>query len=301
MQSFLATLAMGIALFVFSERMFWGFFRSTDTIPDLLVTLVPYTVGAYIFLWLLERSGSYRIFLIGAIYGWVIEGGIAGTMFGGDGMPMPFSIVWTGLSWHAIVIVLIYKMMHEQRVHRHILYSALIGFFWAAWNVFWRTESPELATSIDVFSAHIVIFTVILLLSMLLLRPTIASFKSSKWGFGASFLVIGVFFFLTVVPLHPLSLLVLPAFLLLTYWRLEKSSEVFHFDQMRPSFSLIFSLPLIPIVGIPAYVVLPTFPSNIVLFFIAVPVGILFYLWSFFKYSPMRGDINNQEIASEEQ
>jgi hypothetical protein len=100
-------LAVGFVLFFFSERLFWTVFKPADQIRDLVITWLAYSVLGCLFLNILKRCGASdlpRVALAGAIYGWLTEGALVGTLYGTESSaPFPLSIVQTGLSWHMLI------------------------------------------------------------------------------------------------------------------------------------------------------------------------------------------------------
>ena len=56
-------LATGYILFFYSERMFWSFLRPGDTLTDLLLTWVVYSLLAWVFLLLVRQSEEDRAVL----------------------------------------------------------------------------------------------------------------------------------------------------------------------------------------------------------------------------------------------
>ena len=105
----LLALSTGYILFFYSERIFWSLARPGDTPFDYLLTPLLYAIFAYIFLIIVEMfcvRNIWAIFIAGAAFGWIGEGIVAMTLFGGE-ISLPFSISWTGLAWHALISVLI--------------------------------------------------------------------------------------------------------------------------------------------------------------------------------------------------
>ena len=101
-------LANGYVLFFFSERVFWSFPRPNDSLADLLLTWLVYSLLGWILLILVRRyriASFLPLFLAGAVYGWIAEGVVVDTLYGGPGNPFPLSVSFTGLSWHALLSV----------------------------------------------------------------------------------------------------------------------------------------------------------------------------------------------------
>ena len=119
-------LASGYILFFFSERVFWSFWRPGDTLPEFLITWFAYCLLAWIFLDLVRRfkvASFPPLFLCGAVFGWVDEGVVVDTLYGNSTNPLPLSISFTGLSWHALLSVgvgwyLIGKVLTDEKLTR---------------------------------------------------------------------------------------------------------------------------------------------------------------------------------------
>jgi hypothetical protein len=76
-------LAAGFLLFFFSERLFWTVFKPGDQIVDLVITWLAYSVLGCVFLNILKRCGGSelpRVALAGAVYGWLAQGALVGTL-----------------------------------------------------------------------------------------------------------------------------------------------------------------------------------------------------------------------------
>lgn len=73
------------------------------------------------------------MFLVGAFFGWLVEGVFAMTLFGAEGILFPFTISWTGLAWHAIIsVVLGWYVLQQALTHsfkRTAWVSGMLGIF----------------------------------------------------------------------------------------------------------------------------------------------------------------------------
>ena len=93
-------LAIGYIFFFYSERMFWSFLRADDTLLSQIPGWLVYSLFAYMTLAIIQHfrvRSIYALFLAGVVFGWIVEGIYAMTFFGGGGIPLPFSIIWTGV------------------------------------------------------------------------------------------------------------------------------------------------------------------------------------------------------------
>ncbi len=150
-----SALPLGAVFFVYSEEMFWCFYRHGTPIEEYLATYLVYVLLSYVFLYLLYWSQVYDkwgVFLIGAIYGWIIEGFIVQTMY----EAIPLSISWTALAWHAGITILIgfynvFGVIRTGNIKRLCLLFASVGVFWGLLSTFWIIELGYLPTITEFF------------------------------------------------------------------------------------------------------------------------------------------------------
>jgi hypothetical protein len=160
--------SVGYILLFYSERMFWSVWRPEDGPASLLATLIVYAIAADISLaairWFRVRAAS-AMFLVGAAFGWLIEGVFAMTLFGAGGVVFPITIAWTGLAWHALISVMLglyalpLALLHS--LHRSLLVSASLGIFWGVWSVWWERQAAPVDW--QRFLAHALIATLVLI------------------------------------------------------------------------------------------------------------------------------------------
>lgn len=103
-RSVIYLLALGAVSWVFSEGMFWAHRRPDQSVADVAMTWLAYTVIGCLALAAARYASVSTVaglFLVGALYGWLIEGAVAGTAFD----QVPLQISWTGLAWHASLTV----------------------------------------------------------------------------------------------------------------------------------------------------------------------------------------------------
>ncbi len=139
-------LAVGAVSWAWSEVGFWAHFRVDDNAIVWVLTLLLYTLVAYVVLRILRRfpvSGIASLFMVGAAYGWLVEGTIANTVY----LALPFSIVWTALAWHALLTVVIGWYALPTALRRGGLqavgWCALLGLAWGCWGVGWWSATPD--------------------------------------------------------------------------------------------------------------------------------------------------------------
>ncbi|GAB4326712.1 MAG: hypothetical protein Kow0069_33350 [Promethearchaeota archaeon] len=141
---FASTFSAALLTFTVSEEVFWSFVRPTDTFSDLLATYLLYSLATYCVLWLVGtcrvRDGA-QIILVGAFYGWLVEGLFVYTMYG----ELPLSISFTGLAWHCLITIyaalyLFQRNFAEGRGRDNLKLGAAFGTAWGAWAVSWQLE-----------------------------------------------------------------------------------------------------------------------------------------------------------------
>ena len=233
-------LAGGFLLFFFSERLFWTVFKPGDSILDLVITWLAYSVLACVFMNVVIRSnagGLPRVALAGAVYGWLAEGALVGTLYGTESSaPFPLSIVQTALSWHMLISVIVGWHFLTGAVRQGaFVMTALIsvgaGLFWAAWAPFQWRETPPVIVPIWIFAAHAMLTGACLALACGILSGGAWNRYRPGWfGFGSSILFLGVFYSEQVKALGARPLIVLPLLvggvLALLWWTKEKNERL---------------------------------------------------------------------------
>jgi hypothetical protein len=139
-------LGLGAVSWAWSEPGFWAGFRVGDGLAPWLLTWLAYTVAAGLSLRLARAHpapGLATLLLVGAAYGWLIEGAVAGTTF----EQLPFSLVWTGVAWHALITVVVgwwaYPAALRLGGRRAWLASAGVGAAFGVWAAGWWTTPPD--------------------------------------------------------------------------------------------------------------------------------------------------------------
>src|SRR5688572_23624316 len=232
-------LSAGFLLFFFSERLFWTVFKPGDRVMDLVITWLAYSVLACVFLNILKRSNAGelpRVALAGAVYGWLAEGALVGTLYGTESSaPFPLSIVQTGLSWHMLISVVVgwhflMGAVREGFFVKTAVISAGVGLFWAAWAPFQWRETPPVVISIGAFAAHGAINGVLLaMVCGFLSGDAWNRYKPGWFGLGVSILFLAVFYSAQVKALGFRPLILLPLLvggvLGLLWWTRGKSGS----------------------------------------------------------------------------
>ena len=183
---------------------------------------------AFLFLVVVVRfnvNSLAALFLAGAFFGWIGEGIIVQTTYEN----LPLSISFTGLSWHALVTVLIgwygLQIALGKYTKRSLVYVGLIGIFCWIWGISWIYEEPESLVSPIIFTIYV--FTTTLLLALCLF----ASVKLFKKPFSPSPWAIkiaaGIFLFLyaLVIVSGQIKALILIPLMAIIYFSLRQNKK----------------------------------------------------------------------------
>lgn len=234
----LLALVNGFILVFFSERLFWSVWRPGDALPDQVITWLAYSALAYVFLatvWFFRANDIWSFYLAGAIYGWLTEGGLIHTLYGTEeSAPFPISLCITGLSWHALLSVLVgwyatARALTSSRSRWVALLSTGIGMFWGGWSTFLWKENPPIVTPVASFFAYAFGLTAILAGAWWLnFRAGVVRFRPGWAGTLFSLCLIGAFYVQHVRRLGWLPLVVLPSVMclaLVPLWRHRRSQS----------------------------------------------------------------------------
>jgi hypothetical protein len=256
--------------------------------PALAMSWVFYTYLAYAFLAVVARfrvRTVWAVFLAGAVYGWLAEGMIVQTMY----QDMPVSLVFTGLSWHALFSVLVgwyflRKSLLEGPLGRTAALAGATGLVYGFWAVFWWTEPGQTVTPFADFALYAATTGAALvacywLCGAVRLADTHPS-RAERWILAAA----GLLYFAAVtVPANPLALVILPAALGALYASLRRNRRVEAGEDAmavlaRPARPAAYAaILLIPAAAIAVYGIVWTLdlrvPSNVVVYYATVAVS----------------------------
>ncbi len=217
----LAALSTGYILFFFSERLFWTVLWPGAAWPELMMTWLAYSAVAYLFLAVVSWSRADdlpSVFIAGAIYGWLIEGGVANTLYGTQSSaPFPWSISLTALSWHALISVVVgwwatKRALVATNIWPLAAIAVAVGVFWGVWAMFPRQESPPILVPVERFAGEAFVLTLALAASWRIEdRVTSSAFRPGWIGATISTLAVGLFYVQHVMALGTRALIILPA------------------------------------------------------------------------------------------
>lgn len=215
-------LALGAVSWVLSEALFWAHWRDDATVVDALLTWLAYTVVSHLALVAARRAAVSTLaglFLVGALYGWLVEGALAGTVLGA----LPIQLSWTGLAWHAPLTVCLGwyalpALLRARRPARALLAAAALGAgsgLWAAGYV--HVPDGDGVASVEHIAVYVTALTAILAVAYLVLdrlAPLVAEARG-RLGTRLAGIALLAWFGTAVVPAQPVLALVVPLLLAL--------------------------------------------------------------------------------------
>ena len=296
-----ALLSSGFILFYYSETMFWAR-PARAPILDLTLTWLAYSVLAGV---LLSALATFRVrslaalFLSGALYGWLSEGVLAGTLY----ESLPIQISWTGLAWHDLLGVclgwygLSRALTHSTK--RALLLAAGLGVFWGAWAVtWWQPQESGFVTPLPVFALHVFTQGGFLTLAFAVFpRVFLPVAFLSRWGRAVLIAIVVAWFALVIVPQQPLALLIAPPLFALTLFALSRtrvqkgtSSDILSLLSQPLPWSRYLAILVMPGCAVLTYALFvlggQSVSTNQVIFWVLTPLGFALYaisLWMVFR------------------
>lgn len=227
--------ATGYIWMFYSERVFWSFWRASDGIADSLATWLVYAVAALAALIAIRRfrvRSLAAVVLVGAGFGWLVEGVFAMTLFGADGIPFPFTISWTGLAWHDLISVGLgwyaLQLAMRRALRPTIVLSLGLGAFWGVWSLSWVAADRAAAPGALAFALHAFAATALMIPASYAYGTLRASdFAPGRWLSAATgLLVLAWFAGVTVPRFGGLAAATIPPLFLLLWWGLRRNREV---------------------------------------------------------------------------
>jgi hypothetical protein len=266
---------------------------------DLVITWVAYSVLAGVFLTALSRfqvRTLSALFLCAALYGWLVEGVLAGTLY--DAFPLQIS--WTGLAWHALLSACAgwYGLGAALRnsTRRTALVAAGLGGFWGAWAItWWQPEEGGIVTPLPAFASHAFLQGG-MLAAAFALAPRLVQPHSytARWGTITLITVLAAWFLLVTLPHHPFSLMIATVLFTLTVLTLHRSrtqpgaSSTVLADYLQPPpWKRYAALLVLPTCAVLVYALFlqggQPVATHIVAFWIMMPLGFVAYGASLYK------------------
>ena len=291
-------LASGYILTFYSEFLFYGQLQDPGTPPptalDLLLLWAIYSLMAYVVMALIRRyrvASLPALLVVGAAYGWMLEGGIVATAY----ESLPWSLSFTALAWHMPIDVLfglylVPKWLRQKSAAFNLRAAALTGVLWGFWAVWGGQVTPLRPAWFLVFA----FVTAGLLLGAywVIGRVGLLHFQPRRGGMilaGVLFLAWAVVTAIAV----PLSLLILPILLGVCWWALRRSAAVASppdvldaLDGQPRLLNLLVWLAF-PLIAALEYAFWAStgwqIASNVVGYLLLTPLGFLLFLWALWK------------------
>jgi len=266
-------LGTGYSLFFVSETMFWSLWRADESLLVRVGGVLFYSFLGYILLALVTRfriGDAWGLLIAGAAFGWIGEGVFAMTLFGAGGIPLPFTIAWTALAWHAPLSVVVgwwmlARALRAPRVWPAVRLALGLGLFWGVWGYGWRFETPPVTAEPVEFLLNATGATAVLALAHWAIGAgRAAGFRPSRIGIGVAAVATLGFSGVATVPQVPFAPLVLLPLLALVWFALRRGAGAVAADapgimaDFAPPLRLrnVTGLALIPVVATATYMFL---------------------------------------------
>ena len=220
----LAALAIGGIIGFASEMQFYITPEAALAPLDILYTWLFYSFTAWLGLGLAAWAGVrgwVALFLVGCIFGWVIEGIVVAMVY----EALPWTLAFTAMSWHALVSGVLVLGVGRIAVHwpwyKAAGYWAALGIAHGIWGQFWvigRTDMPA-----DSFTyAYLLIPGLIVPIAHIVLDrlPTVYPYKRAELLILASLTTL-LWAAQMAASLNP-AYMVLPLAILPTLWILRR-------------------------------------------------------------------------------
>jgi hypothetical protein len=289
------TLLTAYILTFYSEWMFWSGRPPTENFfLEALPTWLFYAVATFLFL----TAASYfrvqniwAVFLAGAVYGWLIEGVLAQTLYN----DFPINISFTGLAWHALFSVVFgwWYLPKRLRAGKAIIPCLVFGLCLGLWSIGWWGEPDVSIAAPESVLLYNFTFGLLLIPAYVLWdRFDFKNFRPSRIEIVGVLIVTLLYFAFVSVPTQPLALIVLPPLLALVLWALHASRNRQYGAENSArtgtiSFRKALPLLLIPFMASLVYAVAldigVSFPGLQVLYAVTMPLGFVLLGVSLYK------------------
>jgi hypothetical protein len=213
-----ASLSLGAIGAWGSENFFWSGPQADFSVLQLPLLWLVYSLGTALALSAILLTGvkGWRaLFLGGAMFGFAIEGAVAGTMF----QAFPFQLVWTPLAWHALITSLCIFGLTRRTVvwpiSKLMAGWIAVGLFGGVFAAYWPLERQTMPGLLET-AFYLVGLGLVVPLASIALEKVSTVTLSPRWVHGiAPVLLTGYWLVHVVTTLSPF-VLALPACLLLT-------------------------------------------------------------------------------------
>lgn len=230
LQRLLLALLTGVIFVYYSELVFWARPFEGSLPPDIVPTTLLYGFAAYVFLTVVTGFKIRRLealLLAGAVFGWLIEGVIAQTMY----EDFPFNLSFTGLAWHALITVmvgwyLVQRLLREGNLLRLACLGAFIGLVYGLWATWWWTEIPP-PTPFPAFTGYAFGSTLVLIGAYWASgRIRLPGFRPHRVEIQVLVGIVAAYFIFIAVPAQPLALVILPPLAAVVFLTLHRNARL---------------------------------------------------------------------------
>ncbi|MBN2176084.1 MAG: hypothetical protein JW722_00325 [Demequinaceae bacterium] len=297
-------LSMGYVFFYFSELLFWARVRPEDSLPEWLWVWFTYSIATYVVLWLgwrFQTRSWWQVFLVGAAYGFIIEGIVVTKMY----EAVPLSISFTPLAWHALISVMVGWWLVDRAVRRgqtrpFVWIGVAGGLAYGVWAINWWVEEDHQVTVASFatysFAATVLVIPAYLVAARLMRRGFEPSVVGTRVVFGLvafQYLVTGIF-------VTWLALVILPPLAYLTWRALARTGP-----ELPPTEPLTIAFPtkvrqLVWFLAIPALATVvytvaygagAEVETNIPVYLLLMPAGFVAYAWALVRALRSAGSV----------
>ena len=280
-----------------SEMLFWARPLDSLTWPGIILTIIVYSWIVALFLATITyfRVSSFAtLFLAGALFGWLDEGVLVQTLYA----QLPISIAYTGLAWHALLVICALWFGLQQRLlsrapWRLVRWGLVMGVGWGLWAVTWWTEPGLAPTSIATFATY-AFATISLFGGAAWLASRIAPrpFAPSRIEIILLIGAIVIFFAVVTLPSAPLAIVILPLLLAPIFVALRRHRDMATQPDILTRMAAagpipVRHLPILWLIPLAATLVYASFsvahlvvPTSIFFLVITAPLGFGLYIWS---------------------
>ncbi|MBI5960810.1 MAG: hypothetical protein HY866_18880 [Chloroflexi bacterium] len=290
----IASLSLGYILMFFSEFLFVNVYPHFDW-TGVIPMWIAYSIEAWVFLALLAyfrvRNG-WALFLVGAVYGWLLEGVVVQTMYAA----FPFQVAFTGLSWHALIDVwvgwyVVRKTMFGGSPRSMARLAVLIGAFWGCWAIWsWQEHEMMGANRFALLAWGTNLLLIPAYHTLNRLEPL--DFRPHRWEVrliaGLHVLIFGI-----VVLMIPFAALILPPLLVVIYGALRRHRRsptpatipITYAGRVgRMQYALLALIPLVALAEYSLALALDArIATNQIIALITVPISVVFFARALIK------------------
>ncbi|MFN8223026.1 MAG: hypothetical protein U0R50_07200 [Gaiellales bacterium] len=285
-------LALGAVSWVFSEGLFWASWRGDEGLGGLVITWLAYSVVSYLALTVARRFDVRTWagwFVVGALFGWLAEGAIAGTVT----ITAPHQISWTGLAWHAPLTVCLGWIALPAALlsspARALAMSAAVGVGFGLWAAgFVHEPDVERVPTPTAFALYAAANTAVLALAYPLCIRLVRSLpeRTARVPIALAVVAIAGWYGLGVAPASPLSIPLVLALLAIPPLLLHRAPARLQTPlppAARPGTLSLLSLAALPAAAVATFATLEPVAGKLPVyaaFLLLTPGGLVALVWS---------------------